>query len=264
MEEPTKEQMFRAYDEAPAVVRRALQPEGLAMLFVDEMADKYKLHVDVAGTIAVLIRDMILGFISPNYFSMELQRVGVAEGTARQILIDLNTKVFVPLRNEVRKGGASYPSQPPQTPVPAVSKPSLVPERELSHPEPVSPSPSINLMEHVQQKSAPEPVVAVPAAKASVASIPVPTMRTMQHDMELVQHGSMPAPYPVASGQLHPAQATPARMFQTASVPVTAPVQKPPEMLHVVPDSRPLALPRKTPDAAPARDYTSDPYREPI
>lgn len=259
--EPTKEQMFRAYDEAPEVVRRALQPEGLAMLFVSEMADTYKVHVDVAGTISVLIRNMILGFLSPGEFSSELNKAGVPKDMARQLLADLNTKVFVPLRNQVREQNSHHPSQPPQVPVLSISKSSAAPEQRLQE---SSSTPSYNLMGDRAPKASP---VAASTTLPSISpvSATVPTMRTMQHDMELVQHGSQPAPYPAPISQLHPTQATAARMFQTASVPVTAPLkpQIAPEIVHLVPDAA-RATPKQTAVVASAPEYRSDPYRESI
>lgn len=255
---PDDAQVTKAFDEAPELIQRALT-DGIAIAFMARLPSRYDIHIDTAGYVTEFIRNMLLGFIRPEEFMGKLHSVGINDQTARQITTDLNTEVFIPLRDEIRKGDGS-PVAPRS--IPRVSVPNVTPIKPVEpkkEPEP----PSINL---IKQIDASKSQVTASVPKEVPVSAPVPTMRTMQHDIELVQHGSIPAPYPVEIPQLHPAQATPARSFQTASVPVTVPPVQPhpvPEIVHIVPDATRHPTP-STAQAAPAKEYTSDPYREAI
>lgn len=264
---PSEEQLVRAFDQAPKIIQDSLS-EGPAVEFMSTLTTEYGLHIDTAGYVMDFVRNMLLGFLRPEQFVGKLQSVGIPDDTARRITTDLNKKVFVPLRDKMRHGGAdTKPNRTPQVSVMDI-------RQEQKPPSPPSPIdiesdvPPYNLIQPAPSKNSSmastASIALTPAPPVPAPSAPVPTMRTMQHDIDLIQHGSQPAPYP-ASGVLHPTQATPARMFQTASVPMTAPPvpMQPREMLHVIPDA-PKTSPLPVPQIAPVKEFAGDPYRESI
>lgn len=146
-----------------------------------------------------------------------------------------------------------------------------------------APDAAQNVLDEIQHKildrfavTAPQPVAAslphIPVMPASV-SVPhqapaaiVPHARTMAGDMEAMQHPQQ------RQASIHPAQATPARSFQTASVPSTvtpAPAPVPTVPTYTPPPAPPAPAPHSEWKPAPApgpgsapRAYNADPYRE--
>lgn len=142
-----------------------------------------------------------------------------------------------------------------------------------------APDAAQNTVDEIEQKILREftvaPVQAVPASTptpAAPAPVPVtpaeiPIVRTMATDMEHVKHPEQ------RQTTVHPTQASPARSFQTASVPNTVPAARPiPQAIPTVPAYTPPAPASPAPHsqwkpASPApepltKQYGVDPYRE--
>ena len=308
-----REQVLGAYRNAPAPVRDAFSSPDTVDV-ISAIQATHKLHIDTAGLIGRYVGYMLVGLVEPAAFYDRLLGIGMSTEVATNIVREINTKVFQPLQKRMREDGASEkgetPSERPgeafevssgdkgaadavpepsraasvipvRTPAAGVqpmrlemTQPAVRPAAVPTNPAPVpAPTPS----------AAPAPV---PAAPTQAPSVVTPLhARTMASDMELVQHGydalqvsGMPLP-PTSS------LASPARSFQTASVPVTSSAPMPQPQEHLAPPSQTAPVPppppayrepvvtapvrltpvdRSHPDAPITKEYGSDPYREPI
>jgi hypothetical protein len=259
-----------AFGKVPKPIREFIA-EGELNSAAANLAARYQLHVDAAGELHKLMTMVLLGFVTPKALPEELSsHIGVRNDQMSQFIEELNETIFKPLQKKVRESGpepskeeriregepdvegAGYRSPPP---VPTVQAPQVV---VRTVPEQIAPTPAtqpapvppFNLIR-------PDALTSALPATQTVSDIHV---RTMQHDMQVLKdpsqalHGSFEYTLPSAP---HPSQVTPARSFQTASVPYTStPAYSRP--------AQPEPLP--PPPTAPytAQPPHSDPYREPI
>ncbi|MEO6536434.1 MAG: hypothetical protein ABIT47_01970 [Candidatus Paceibacterota bacterium] len=283
--EPTDDQLLEIFNSSPKPIQDSLT-EGAAIDFILKVADRYKLHIDVAGDVTEYIRNMLLGILKPEDFVGKLQFAGVPEPIARQLTADLNKEVFVPLRDEIRKIGGAAPAPQPSTlaqvPVMQVGSANDVPTPApqtspvVTPPTPQEP-PAYNLIR-------PESQAPVQAPVAQEATMIQPA-RTMAGDVDALTHpksvapASLPGTMPTVP---HPWQTSPAQSFQTASVPYTSmpvnsravPAPPPIEIPRSWSPAKPAELPLFKPQASQApviarpepltKEYGSDPYREQI
>jgi hypothetical protein len=63
-----------------------------------------KLHIDQIGLVAELNVQMLLGLVTPPEFLQELITAGIPDKDARQIMTEINQKIFAPLREQMEKG----------------------------------------------------------------------------------------------------------------------------------------------------------------
>lgn len=224
-------------------------PEQIQRFVLYELSDTaldlmatHRLHVDQAEVLEKQLMLMLLGQVGPADFSKSLQDSGVSEETVRNIVTDINEQIFKKLRDKERNEAfqaVSYRSQPDHVSLPT-------PEIKPLAPAYAAPS---------TEKDTPAAQVQDDVAPGRLPILP----------------GSMP-PTP------HPWQTSPARSFQTASVPYTSvpyvsqpvrtePVRQPAQSQPVQP---PAGYIPPQPPPAPvlpnqmSRDYAIDPYREPI
>lgn len=296
------EQIRQALSRAPQPIREFIV-EGELVQIAQKIAAEHRLHIDATGMLVQLMTAVLLGFLDPALLPSEVSRLGVEADTVSRFINDLNTQIFIPLQKRVKEAGhepnkearveegksfsatsapvsvserpASFRTPPPApvAPPPVVSAPvQPIPQPLMSAQE--APVPSYNLVGSANAN--PQPAPTMPASTPMPVA-PMPTMRTMQHDIDALQHGQVPTPFPthldaLTSSMPSIAQATPARGFQTASVPFTsvpqrpAPVQVPSMPVPPPPAPRPLQ-PRapQEPFIQPSPSSTStDPYREPI
>lgn len=255
---PTEQQLLQAYEQAPQAVQDSLT-DGSAIDFIDKLVPRYRLHVDVAGLATETIRDTLLGLTNPNEFVSQLTAIGMEQATAEQLTADLNAEVFIPLRDALRANGTTPTSlsRIPSVPRPEVGQGSRYPAG------PVAPTPSLP-----------------PEDSRALAASPNLLVRTMATDQQAVMAGTTPVPVAVP-----PHIPTPARSFQTSSIPSTALSAPSP----IVPAEvvAPIAIPNTPPTgslaapvavtpppvapetesvaARPAQTAAhTDPYREPI
>lgn len=300
------EQIRQALSRAPQPIREFIV-EGELVQIAQKIAAEHRLHVDATGMLVQLMTAVLLGFLDPALLPSEVSRLGVEADTVSRFISDLNTQIFIPLQKRVKEAGhepnkeerveegKSFSSEPapaperpasfrtpppaPVAPPPAVSAPVQPAQPIPQSPTPAqeAPVPSYNLVGSVNAN--PQSAPAMPAS-APMPIAPMPTMRTMQHDIDALQHGQVPTPFPTHLDALTPsmpsiAQATPARGFQTASVPFTsapqrpAPVQVPSMPVPPPPATRPLQpqapqAPQGSFVQPPPTGTSTDPYREPI
>lgn len=159
-----KEKVIAAYQSAPEVVREAFNSEVTSQIILD-MKTTHRLHVDVAGTLASEVGYLLLGLRSPAEFFGNLMLSGTDEQTARSIMEEVNNRIFIPLRNQVRSKSSSELVQPytAQEPAPRPIQQPLAPTPTIEYtpPAPVtlpgSPEPAPMPVPPVSV-SAPEPV----------------------------------------------------------------------------------------------------------
>jgi hypothetical protein len=273
--EVTKEQLLAAYEQAPKEIQDSLD-DGAAMDFMFGVQKRYDMHIDVSGKVIEHIQYMLLGLLAPGEFINNLIALGIDKAVAQQITADLNKEVFIPLRDQIKHTGGTFLNTTattlPQTPSMQVFSPPAAAQKQPQQEVSSIPRPSINVLEQSRvattQPATPQqqetwiPPQAQSSSAASVAPAH-PQIRTMQHDMELIQH-------PGSGAVLPSAQATPARAFQTASVPFTAvPIPTTPTPIPVPHQEITRQISQTPPTSAPQHVLTpvpggADPYREPI
>lgn len=215
---------------------------------------KYGLHVDAAAAFERAYLYMLLGVHSPEDFAEDLREAGISAQIIQGLATDLNELVFIPLRRkEMASPISGYAAAEPTSHTPTASG---VPMPQVGGPSvPVKTGPLSN--------SLPQNLIANPPRLVPATQ---PVVRTMAHDMDVLQHPEM-------AGQV-----TPARSFQTASIPYTAAPMVPPASVSVPPQVHeaaaritppPMNLPGSQPPAPVPRtpivkEYVGDPYREPI
>ncbi len=255
------------------------------------LSQKYRLHADQAAAFERAYLYMLLGVNTPEDFVQDLKEANIPPDTIRGLTNDVNEQVFKKLQQTELYGAGEQAIAPhpevrgvqPQVPVMQVAPPQKEAAHEVAKQsvEPSEPLP-YNLMRPdalapaLSQQPAPIPaqnVAATPIAAPVPTSAPQPMLRTMQTDMEAMQHPEH-APEPVLyvpSVTSVASHTTPARAFQTASIPhVMTPVASRPAIeqpiaLNSQPENRSSNPPAPSPqNPVIPGNYSSDPYREPI
>ncbi len=279
----TESDVDAAFEQAPELVQEALSG-GIATDFIVGAQARYGLHVDVVGTLSFMVRDLLIGLMLPTEFYEELISLGMDQALAQKIVTDVNTEVFMPLRQEMEKQGitqtipvrttpapvqAPLPVREPLVPVPAPMSVAPLPQ---SIPAPQPEQPVMN-----PQIAVPVPQPGTPAAyyhpqtqwpghpganwqPAAAVHVYVPTGGFAPHP------GSMPVGQHLPPTPEQPA----ARVVEAVEreVPVPPPVAPVPPIAEM--SARPLPPPPPNlPGAVPAqtpieKSYGNDPYREPV
>lgn len=244
------EQIDILMEELPLPVQNFLRsPERNAVSL--ELTRKYQLHADTAGVFERAYLYMLLGIYTPDEFVQELRNGGVSEETIKGLTNDVNELVFKRLRKEEQQPPppASFRTPPPRpsVPLPRVGEEEVPPNLPGQNIAPAPPPPA-----------PPPQAPSVPIYRNEpTLQVPAPHVRTMAEDMQQASHGMQGRPV------------TPARSFQTASVPITSapPPVPPPPPSYVPPAPAPVRLTpvdRAHAGAPITKEYGSDPYREPI
>lgn len=224
----TQDQVLDAYAKAPEAIQEAFSSELTADV-VSDIKAKFRLHVDVAGNLGKEVGYLMLGLINPAEFFGGLMLAGTDEATAKGIMEEINSRIFIPLKQQV-SGAGKAPAPAPvtyaETPVAEEKTTPMVPPPALDY-EPAraailpGSSESVPVIAPSNPTPAQQPVMPAPQE-----------VHTMMNDMLAAKQA--PAPAPVVSAQP-----------TTPSVPPT-------------PAPAPL---RPSPIA---KDYGVDPYREPV
>lgn len=230
----SKEEARAAYNTAPEAIRNAFNSEA-TMEAIQNIRNTYGLHVDIAGELGKEVGYMLLGLLSPSEFFGDLILAGIDEKNARIILEELNTKIFIPLQRSIKTPDS--PEEQLKRKKMLVETPSVAFNPTAQAEPPINSStPSYNLIHSQMGSFSQKPV-----------SNPVETPI------------NIPAEIP------HSSQATPARSFQTSSVPFNTlstpvPVNSP----VVFPVTESVPLPKPTENSGPKTSSSGDPYRESI
>ena len=240
--------------------------------------EKYLLHVDQGAILENQLALVLLGLQGPDEFASELyEQLPISEQTVKDILADLNRDVFVPIREEMRKGGAAamVPAKPAATPV---SVPAAVEAPRAS-----APAPQMHLQNKIPPPSSPTPPVqAVPRLAPSPSVAPLPpklVMPRVNNTIGVPIRPMLPAPSPKATEgtALGEELSASSPSVNLISRPPTPPASVAPRVPTApVPPNLPgtnIPVPAQAPRAVPVapkaptpivKQYSSDPYREPI
>lgn len=264
-----------AYAAAPEYVKDAFDSE-VTTEAITRLQEAYKIHVDVVGELGKEVGYLLLGLTSPVEFLNRLVRGGLDESTALHITEEVNKQIFTPLRAKLQSNttSSSTPVATPleKSPAPAGSSlpgPSTAVPVEAPPPQ-VEPTPRVKPIEQkIDEVTAVQTPVFITPERAS-APTPErvetkPAMRTMAHDVELMNRGDATVRNAVAQPTIEP----------SVPIPIPQPVSpKEPSMAPYVPSPREdTELPRQTlHTTSPSRkeitdtlkQYGIDPYREPV
>jgi hypothetical protein len=137
----SNDELITLMEAAPLLVQQAIESKTTAKT-ISGIATSFNLHIDVLGKLAELNVLMLLGLVNPDEFLQELITAGIPEADARTIMTEINEKIFMPLREQMRSGAekAEQPTRPvaPATPRPTqpVRPPMQVPPTRVSVPAP--------------------------------------------------------------------------------------------------------------------------------
>ena len=169
----TREQFNAAYRNLPYPIRAYIADEELGAVVL-AVGKTYNLHVDTIGALERETTNMLLGIINPEQFVAELKSAGIPQESISNIVAELNTKIFVPLREKMRnqepeEAAATAPQVPINqtqkvTPTPSMSIPAVSPIAQQSAAPITPPTPQV----------APVPPVSV--SQFSPSTMPTPTM----------------------------------------------------------------------------------------
>jgi hypothetical protein len=268
-----------------------------------ELMVRHQLHVDQGGVLEKELLLLLLGQENPEEFSGALRETGIPNEVVQGIVRDVNQQVFMRLREEERAQANVPVSTPRPIKQPLVPAPTLVEKPEPVDTLPPMPSDAflephhtpvpapytqkkavpdyvINALEAPTAPKRPEPPANLPGqeplppqpAPVAAAKMPDPVpptsrvpeatfvhhhpTRTMAADMEALKAGTDPFrvahPEPPAWASLEvPKAPTPSRVDPVVPTNTST--------------SQPIApAPRAPSTPAPVKEYSVDPYREPI
>ncbi len=174
----TKEQLLEAYNKLPKALQDAIISVDSAKI-IREIGEKHKLMLDNVGELADETGLVMLGFTSPNQFIPNLaQRLNIDRNLAKEIAEEINSQVFFPVREQLKKiygiDEAPMPAEeklaptpPPLKPAPEITKPSF----EQKAPEPkLAPQPNLP---NAVKSGPPENLPISPTSLASKESAPI-------------------------------------------------------------------------------------------
>ncbi|MCR4276362.1 MAG: hypothetical protein NUV90_03190 [Candidatus Parcubacteria bacterium] len=234
--EPTFEESIKQVMQTLPPPIRSYLAEGKYTVVAQSLMAKYALRIDQGGVLEREIMLLLMGIENPEEFNQALvTEANLNQQTIAGIVQDVNTQIFSPLREEMRKGVEAFGKKSPQIssvmparqPVvaPTAPRPSPKAMEGIARPMGVPPAPAAGTGQstshfHLENKLPPRPSAQVPVAAAA--------LRT--HVSALPQQPLRPA---VASGVggLKPIPVQP----QTASQP--APFPQPPKSMSAEPIS---------------------------
>ena len=217
---------------------------------VQELMQKYQLHVDQGGVLQRELLLMLLGQEEPAEMVTELRAAGIGEGTIQSLMADINEEIFKPLRQKEMAESATPPAAP--TPIPTPSEPpqdrgvrTMETDMQAARPEnqpPAYPQPQYQPGAHTQTYWVP----------VSITAVPQPYMTTEAPP----QYQQPAAPQPVS-----PAPVEIPRTEEPTPPPPPIPAPQEREWEPPPPPNLPTAEPASIPLK---KEYGADPYREPI
>lgn len=273
-----------SFDESVAQVMQTLPPvirtylaQGKYTMVTKGLMTKYGLRIDQGGVLEREIMLLLMGIENPDEFTQALvEEARIDPKAVANIVQDINTQIFVPLREEEMKSKAAgvqpiaaQPQRPVNAPVPNYTAPVAELPRGSYAPPPQSPR-------YPGQENA--------NVNAFVRRVPQGPLNTDRPSVSVI-----PPPSPVASDKWQGASPTPSSapaarpQIPVPQMPIPTPLQQ--ALRSVVPPANlPGAMPPRpdvsdkvqgvsssvplrpsnlplTPSSAP---YSSDPYHEPI
>ena len=225
--EPTFEESIKKVMQAlPPPIRNYLS-QGKYSIVAKNLMRKYGLHIDQGGVLEREIMLLLMGIENPDEFAASLKSdAALSESVVRNIMTDVNQEIFVPLQKEMRNAGSAVPEAKSAAPRAGAPVPSYAPSPAARPP--------------VSSGSAPlPPKTAMPQPKIATAIAPPPMLPLGEEEKERI---SNIIPRPSTPPPANLPGVFPASFAQSIKRPAPPP---------------PLPV-------APAKPYSTDPYREPI
>lgn len=260
----TKADIAQVFAQAPTYVQDFIR-SGKYEEFLTELRTQENMHIDVLDIVSDEILMMLLGMSEPLMLADNLKEEAVLTDEQTAAVIALaNQRIFMPLQESMRN-----PVQKPQVSIVREQAPSTPSAPLVRTPEVLAPASSVMIPEPVVAAPVPAPVFVPPPApiippEPTVPVAPVEhTMRTMAHDIEAMQGGTLPAPvhYTAPTPRSQPVYQAP--VAPSAPAPLPTPLPSAPEIAPV-PE---VVVPRtNTPSHKEVvntlKQYGIDPYRE--
>lgn len=256
----TTKELVEASKKVPVLVQEALTSE-MVISTIQALAAENKLHIDQVGVLAELNVQLLLGLTNPQEFSRELVGAGIPDTRAQQIIADINTKIFIPIRDKMRKEGYTQKVMAPPPPEPkAVTAPPArpspvhVPLPNYGYVAPPLQSPRYTRVENKTDYN----VAVLPPKMMTPKTAPAPasTVATTPQARVVPQMPHL-AMLPVGEEEVRP---TPRPISPPRPAQVTS--EFPANLPGAMPPPAPPAQPRTVAPSAPVAPYASDPYRE--
>ena len=257
-----EEDIKQLLTEVPAPVR-AYFASGKVEVVAKNLMQKYKLHVDQGAITEREIILLLLGLKDPSEFTQTLStEASIDQQTINGIVQDINQQIFVPLREEMRKGGT----------IEQLTKPAIAP----APPQPAAAS---------VPKYAPPPPPRPPISNPSIAPLPPKFVMPIRPGASVAKRSLInliQKPMDFADKLLEDHEEPHIEFNKTS--PVAGPAEtplgqalrrvlpRPPEASGVVgpPENLPGAIFHSelskppVPPSIPPKPYTIDPYHEPL
>jgi hypothetical protein len=271
MNDFTRDQMLAASRALPEAVRDALYDSRVDEVIAG-LQKTYQLHIDVVDTINKETNYLLLGLTNPAQYAERLRTNGkIPETTVTAIIKEVNEKIFVPLREQMRgagegSGAAVAPTAASVAPIAAMPKPQpMVPTGNIVHPP--LPTMSTPLGDKVLNRLAPTTPANLPGAMVPKPPMQIPISATpiAPRPPMPMPASPLPAPKPLATALaaagvplLSDHEQAHIEFKKVASAPVApAPVTPPARTLAPIP-----AAITPAPTAPTIKNYSIDPYRE--
>ncbi len=276
-EQSVEESILTLVDALPQPVQDFLHGKERNQI-VAALSQKYNLHIDQAGEFERALLFMLLGVYTPTEFTDALAKAGLTQDIITGLTTDVNTQIFIRLRDAERTGSPSKATEsvpPPYTaPQPVVTSPPPVPPIQFAPPvaAPTIPPPVVAVPLPVPQApiavpvSPPPPVGTAPVVPPIPAPLPIPPQPQPIYQAPPITPAPPLIPAPSPALPPYPPVRTMAGDMQTL-----AGIQNPPTSTQssyaapTIPPPPPIASIERPPAAAavrPLTDYGVDPYRE--
>ena len=252
---------------------RAFFASGKIELITKVLMHENGLHVDQAAVLEREIILLLLGLQSPAEFSHALESDGhIERATVQVIAHEINEQIFIPLREEMRKGGAVSASVSAPAPSPAAPPPQprvQTPPPSYGAPPPPPPSQPMPAPSPRPMLPPPQVFVPLPPPAPSIVLSPMPPAQVRPAQPPQLGRSDLPNSAPLPPRTVLPGASAPvfhnpmpAPLRQQSEPPSNLPTGVPgPEFAPLPPVARPSS---PQPVQPPPRPASGDPYHEPI
>ncbi len=254
----TGEQVRAAYDSAPAPIRQTFSSDDTTRIIID-LQSRHKLHVDSTGVLGKQVGYLLLGLITPMEFLGGLVEAGVSAEAAKDIVSEVNERIFIPLRAKMQ--GVQPTTRPGQSSTPAPSSVPVFGAPPVIASAPLLPTPSL----HSTSPQSTQVITTTGGWPGAPAGNWQPAAAVHVYVPGPAPHHTQP-PAPTAVAPEHQAYVpAPVEIRATTTQP-PVPVAPPEPVAHI---SRPVPQPPANLPGAPVekpieKAYVADPYREPM
>lgn len=261
-DEKLEEDIKSILKEVPLPIHR-LFSSGKVELVAKNLMQKYQLHIDQGAILEREIIFLLLGLKDPDEFTKSLlQEAQIQKDSVESITKDVNEQIFMPLHEEMRNGPTPTQKTPAHTANRGVSmaKPP-VPQTELTQDSATLPPKSALPRQTSTPATVPAAVpprpVSAPASTSVSIQQALPVTKPSVNRLAEWRSDTPGAPQTPLASTPTPTL-TPSVPAKTVPVPRTAP---PPPNLPGAPIQAPAT---QSPSVPIVKEYSSDPYREPI